>query len=95
MAHALGVSRSELLLRHMQDAAPEGFAALVERRARHEPVAYIIGRKEFYGRELVVTPGRADPARGQRDDCRRRARAAFPATAPRARSAASARARCC
>jgi release factor glutamine methyltransferase len=56
MAHALGVSRSELLLRHMQDEAPDGFAALVERRGACEPVAYIVGRKEFYGREFVVTP---------------------------------------
>ena len=56
MAHALGVSRSELLLRHMRDAAPEGFAALVERRAAHEPVAYIVGEQEFYGRSFGVTP---------------------------------------
>jgi release factor glutamine methyltransferase len=57
MAYALGVSRSDLLLRHMQDAVPDGFAALVERRGRHEPVAYILGRKEFYGREFLVSPG--------------------------------------
>ena len=56
MAHALGVSRSDLLLRHMQEAVPEGFAALVERRGRHEPVAYVVGHKEFYGLELEVTP---------------------------------------
>jgi len=57
MAHALVVSRSDLLLRHMQDAAPTGFAALVERRAKHEPVAYILGQKEFFGREFLVAPG--------------------------------------
>jgi release factor glutamine methyltransferase len=57
MAHALAVSRSDLLLRHMQDPVPESFAALIERRARHEPVAYILGRKEFYGREFLVAPG--------------------------------------
>jgi release factor glutamine methyltransferase len=56
MAQALGVSRSDLLLRHMQDGAPESFAALVERRAAHEPVAYILGRKEFFGRTFVVGP---------------------------------------
>jgi len=55
MAHALGVDRSELLLRRMQDDEPEEFAALVERRAAHEPVAYIVGWKEFYGRRFVVT----------------------------------------
>jgi len=57
MAHALGVSRSETLLRHMDHDEPEAFHALVERRARHEPVAYILGRKEFYGREFLVAPG--------------------------------------
>ena len=57
MAHALTVSRSDLLLRHMHDPAPEGFAALVERRAAHEPIAYILGRKEFFGRAFLVAPG--------------------------------------
>ena len=55
MAHALGVTRSELLLRHMADAPPPGFPALVARRAEHEPVAYILGRKEFFSREFAVT----------------------------------------
>jgi len=55
MAHALGVSRSDLLLRHMGDPAPEAFGGLVERRAMHEPVAYITGRQEFYGLDLAVT----------------------------------------
>jgi release factor glutamine methyltransferase len=57
MAQALGVSRSDLLLWRMQDAAPEGFTGLVERRAAHEPVAYILGRKEFFGRAFLVAPG--------------------------------------
>ncbi len=56
MAHALGVSRSDLLLRRMAEEAPGGFAALVARRSRHEPVAYIVGSQEFYGREFAVTP---------------------------------------
>ena len=56
MAHALGVSRSDLLLRQMDGNAPAGFAALVERRAGCEPVAHIIGRQEFYGLDFVVTP---------------------------------------
>ncbi len=57
MAHALGVERSELLLRHMQAPEPAGFAGLAARRETHEPVAYIVGRKEFYGREFEVEPG--------------------------------------
>ena len=32
------------------------FKEYIERRARGEPVAYILGRKEFYGLELLVTP---------------------------------------
>ncbi len=56
MAHALGMSRSDMLLRAMRDPAPEGFAALIERRAAHEPVAYITGEAEFYGLTLKVTP---------------------------------------
>lgn len=64
MAEALGVTRSDLLLRRMGDETPEGFEGLVERRLQHEPVAQILGRKEFYGREFrvgraVLTP-RAD-----------------------------------
>jgi len=56
MAHARGVSRSDLLLRHMKDAQPGTFAQLVERRAANEPVAYILGQQEFYGRKFQVTP---------------------------------------
>lgn len=55
MAHALGVSRSDVLLRHMGDAAPAGFAALVERRLGHEPVAYITGQQEFFGLPFQVS----------------------------------------
>jgi len=57
MAHALGVDRSDVLLRHMREEAPASFEALVERRAKHEPIAYIRGKKEFYGREFLVAPG--------------------------------------
>ena len=61
MAHLFGVTRSELLLRHMRDPAPPGFAALVERRAGHEPVAYITGSQDFYGLPLIVTPATLIP----------------------------------
>jgi release factor glutamine methyltransferase len=61
MAHALGVSRSDMLLRAMRDPVPQGFAALVERRAGHEPVAYITGEAEFFGLTLKVTPATLIP----------------------------------
>lgn len=56
MAHVLGGTRSDLLLRHMRDPAPASFDALVERRAAHEPVAYITGRQEFFGLSFAVSP---------------------------------------
>lgn len=61
MAHLFGCSRSELLLRHMCDPAPPGFAALVERRMGHEPVAYITGLQEFYGLPFIVSPATLIP----------------------------------
>lgn len=57
MAHALGVSRQTMLLTRLGDPAPEGFEALVERRLRHEPVAYIMGSRGFWTIELQVGPG--------------------------------------
>jgi len=61
MAHALGLTRSDMLLKAMRDPAPEGFHALTERRAAHEPVAYITGSAEFYGLTLAVTPATLIP----------------------------------
>lgn len=55
MVHALGVPRSEMLLRHMNGDEPAGFAPLIDRRASFEPVAYIVGTQEFYGRSFRVT----------------------------------------
>ena len=57
MAHAARIERSELLLRLRNMAAPEGFAALVERRAAHEPVAYILGYRDFWNVRIKVAPG--------------------------------------
>lgn len=56
MAAALGAGRSQLLLRHMRDPAPESFEPLFARRMAHEPVAYILGTAEFYGLKLEVSP---------------------------------------
>ncbi|MEY4056349.1 MAG: peptide chain release factor N(5)-glutamine methyltransferase, partial [Pseudomonadota bacterium] len=41
MAHALGVSRTDLLLRHMDAQPPAGLTSILDRRANHEPIAYI------------------------------------------------------
>ena len=57
--HALDWDLATWLLRR-SEAPPEGFvaayAALVDRRARREPVAYIRGRQEFWGRDFWSVP---------------------------------------
>lgn len=57
--HALGWDRSQLLTRS-RDSVPPGlepaFGRLLARRTAREPVAYIVGHREFWGREFEVTP---------------------------------------
>jgi release factor glutamine methyltransferase len=61
MAHALGVERDALLLRHLDDPAPAAFEVLVDRRLAHEPVAYITGTRAFWTIDLQVGPGALVP----------------------------------
>ena len=56
MAHALGVSRTDLLLRQLKEKPPVSFTSILDRRLNHEPVAYILGMQPFYGLELEVNP---------------------------------------
>ncbi|HXF16230.1 MAG TPA: peptide chain release factor N(5)-glutamine methyltransferase [Burkholderiales bacterium] len=59
LGHALGKSRAWLSA-HSEDQVDPSvvarFRQLVQRRLSGEPVAYIVGRKEFYGLEFRVTP---------------------------------------
>ena len=57
MAQALGVDRGVMLIGWQDMASPEGFEALLARRQSHEPVAYIIGRRDFWTISLDVAPG--------------------------------------
>lgn len=57
LAHALGMSRERLLLNLDDHHVPLAFADFVERRERHEPVAYITGARAFWTIELHVAPG--------------------------------------
>jgi release factor glutamine methyltransferase len=56
LAHALGLSRAQLLARLREAAIPPQFAALLDRRMASEPVAYIVGQCEFYSMEFRVRP---------------------------------------
>jgi len=59
IARALGVERAWLIAHDRDTLSPaqtEAIAALLARRAGGEPVAYILGEREFYGRVFRVTP---------------------------------------
>lgn len=59
LAHAVGCKRIELYTRHGEIAAPEyrqRYRELIGQRLEGCPVAYLVGRKEFFSLELEVSP---------------------------------------
>jgi release factor glutamine methyltransferase len=59
LAHVLNLRRLDLYLQFDRPLLPAelaAFKALVKRRSEHEPVAYIIGLKEFRSRDFLVSP---------------------------------------
>jgi len=59
LAAATGFSEAAVLAFHEREIprdAEERFREYTERRRKGEPVAYILGRKEFYDLSLIVTP---------------------------------------
>ncbi|MSR31983.1 MAG: peptide chain release factor N(5)-glutamine methyltransferase [Gemmataceae bacterium] len=60
LAHALQIKRIDLYIRHGEIPSPEPvtrFKGLVGKRVEGCPVAYLVGKKEFYGQEFQVGPG--------------------------------------
>jgi len=56
MAHALGMARADMLLRLSDLIVPADFDVLVARRMADEPIAYIVGTRDFWTLTLAVTP---------------------------------------
>jgi release factor glutamine methyltransferase len=59
LAHVLGCSRVQLYTRYGEEpdaTRRTAFRDLVRRRSAGEPVAYLVGRKEFYALTLRVSP---------------------------------------
>ncbi len=58
LANAMGIKRIDLYLRYDQPLSRQElatFKTLIKRRVKREPVAYIIGNKEFWSLDLDVT----------------------------------------
>src|SRR2546423_13825118 len=55
-AHVLGVDRTWVVTHPDIDFADLGGAQVLQRRLLREPLAYILGWREFYGRRFKVTP---------------------------------------
>lgn len=59
LSHASGLSREALYLRPddlLSPPATQRFQSLLTRREKREPLAYILGEREFYGLTFRVTP---------------------------------------
>lgn len=59
LCHVLGIDKVALVA-HSEEPVPSEAEAVLEellrRRLSGEPVAYILGRREFYGRDFLVNP---------------------------------------
>ncbi len=59
LAHALGCEKIHLYARFHEEPTAEqrtAFRELVKKAAEHYPIAYLIGRREFYSLDFDVTP---------------------------------------
>ena len=64
LQHVLGVQRAYLLAHPEQmlsEAQQDAFDALLQRRLRGEPIAHLLGAREFFGLNLKVTPATLIP----------------------------------
>lgn len=54
--HVLRLNRSWMLAHPEHEMNELAGETLLQRRERHEPLAYILGKREFFGRDFRVTP---------------------------------------
>jgi release factor glutamine methyltransferase len=59
LATVLGVDRAHIIAhpeKPISDEQVVAYANLIQRRVNGEPYAYLVGHREFYGRDFIVTP---------------------------------------
>lgn len=64
MAHALLVSKEQVIFnpqRQLNKSEQEIFFNLINRRANREPVSHLIGKREFFGEDFIVSKDVLDP----------------------------------
>lgn len=64
LQHVLKANRAWLIAHEndtLEGEALQAFKSSIERRAKGEPIAYILGNREFYGLNLAVTPATLIP----------------------------------
>jgi release factor glutamine methyltransferase len=61
LAHALGCTPADLLREPDTPTQPNLFDALLNRRAAHEPLAYLLGHREFWSLDFLVSPATLIP----------------------------------
>jgi release factor glutamine methyltransferase len=61
LAHALGFTQSDLIRNPGQQIDTTIYERLLVRRIGHEPVALIVGRREFWSMEFMVSPASIIP----------------------------------
>ncbi len=81
LAHALGLPVAALLRDPQALADPTTYDTLIARRAAHEPLAYLIGWREFWSLDFAVSPATLIP-RPESETLIEAALAAFAHRAP-------------
>jgi release factor glutamine methyltransferase len=79
LAHALGLTLHDLIRDRTRPVDPTAYEALLARRLRHEPIAYLLGHREFWSLDFLVSPATLIP----RPDTETVVEAAITACRPR------------
>lgn len=64
LTHALCVSKEKVIFNpdlELDLDQQQNFLSLISRRSKREPISHIIGKREFYGRDFIVTSDVLDP----------------------------------